>query len=780
MTSSTVSASVACDQQALLEMAPDAIFVADLEGRYTYVNVAASHLLGWSREELLAMSIPDLIRPQERDRLVQLKQAMASGAASCSLWQMRRKDGSWTDVEVRANILPNGQWQGFVRDISGRLVLEAERQALQEQAEIDRATLLGVIERLPAGVVLVQPGGHITFNSAAQQLLGMPLSEGAGAAQYAQRILYPDGRAVPFEALPSSQALAHGKATGPAQLLIRHNDGSRVPVLCCAAPVSGASGGMPAALVVFQDISETLRLQRAVRDNERLLEAVFELMPTGVRLADGQGRIVRTNRAARELWRGAPGGPLHGEMKAWWVEGGQRIVHADWPARRAVRGESTSKALVRMQCFDGSFKTVAKYAAPLRDEQGRITGAAVVDEDVTELYEAQQKLRASERLLQTVIDLLPVGVAITGSKGDIAQTNPARDAMWQGTGPAGAGKSGGFAGWWVDTGEPVAQDEYGLARAVRCGQTMRCGLIRVQRVDGSHKTLQHWAAPIRSDTGEITGAVALDEDVTDLYRTQEQLRSAVREREHILAVVAHDLRNPLNVLALRAAALEHKGRSMPGGEAVVAGAGAILEVARAMGGLVDDLLALSAMRAGQSTLQAVPVPARMLVDKAVEASLPLFGQSGLELEVQVEGELAMVLADPDRIGRVFANLLDNARKFTDRNGRVVVGAQAVPGGVQFGVTNTGIPLRAEEMDHLFQPFWQGGSEDRRGAGLGLSICHSIVEAHGGRLWTEAADGMRVRIMFLLPGYPAAGAAAPGESSLAALGIRAAREQARAD
>jgi signal transduction histidine kinase len=70
--------------------------------------------------------------------------------------------------------------------------------------------------------------------------------------------------------------------------------------------------------------------------------------------------------------------------------------------------------------------------------------------------------------------------------------------------------------------------------------------------------------------------------------------------------------------------------------------------------------------------------------------------------------------------------------------------------VVFSVANSGPPLRTEEMERLFQPFWQAGHEDRRGAGLGLSICRTIIESHGGSVWTEGAPGMRVKVLFLLP------------------------------
>jgi len=100
--------------------------------------------------------------------------------------------------------------------------------------------------------------------------------------------------------------------------------------------------------------------------------------------------------------------------------------------------------------------------------------------------------------------------------------------------------------------------------------------------------------------------------------------------------------------------------------------------------------------------------------------------------------------------RVFANLLDNALKFTDRPGCVVLRAEADPARVRFCVAKSGTALSAAELKRMFQPFWQAGQEDRRGSGLGLSICRSIIEAHGGTIWAEPEPGKRVRICFAVP------------------------------
>jgi signal transduction histidine kinase len=260
----------------------------------------------------------------------------------------------------------------------------------------------------------------------------------------------------------------------------------------------------------------------------------------------------------------------------------------------------------------------------------------------------------------------------------------------------------------------------------------------------------NWAAAIRSEAGEIVGAIALNEDITSLQQTQEQLRAAVREREEILAMVTHDLRNPLNAIMLGATSAESKARAMRGGEPVRALASSLIRMCRHMSGMVEDLLAIAvATTGGQSMLKPARVAAADLVARAADAARPQLAKASLQLELDVNGELPMLDVDADRILRVFANLLDNAVRFSSGRGSTTIAAEATASGVKFSVANSGPPLPPDQLETMFQTFWQAG-RDRGGAGLGLSICRFIVEAHGGSVWAEAAEGSRVRVCFVLP------------------------------
>src|SRR5690606_36542661 len=132
------------------------------------------------------------------------------------------------------------------------------------------------------------------------------------------------------------------------------------------------------------------------------------------------------------------------------------IAAEEWAMARALmHGETSTREIVRIECFDGSSKTIFNSAVPLRDRNGEIAGAIVVNEDITALHEAQERQRASERLLRTVIDLLPVGVWVSDEHGRIKLANPAGARIWAGMRYVGIDQYSDFQGWSVETGRAI-------------------------------------------------------------------------------------------------------------------------------------------------------------------------------------------------------------------------------------------------------------------------------------------------------------------------------------
>lgn len=235
-----------------------------------------------------------------------------------------------------------------------------------------------------------------------------------------------------------------------------------------------------------------------------------------------------------------------------------------------------------------------------------------------------------------------------------------------------------------------------------------------------------------------------------LYRAA---RAAIQARDEMLSIVAHDLRSPLATAQVGSSLL---ARQIPEDrrETSQKAAEAIHRSIRLATRLVDDLLDVTRIEAGQLTLDLREVSPELIVHYAVESCLPLAAAASVGLETEVASGLPLVVADEDRIQQVLGNLLNNAIKFTPRGGRIVVVAQREGDDIQFAVRDTGLGISEDHLPRVFDRFWQSRSADRRGAGLGLAISKGIVEAHGGHIWAESVSGEGSTFSFTLPVFHA--------------------------
>jgi signal transduction histidine kinase len=227
-------------------------------------------------------------------------------------------------------------------------------------------------------------------------------------------------------------------------------------------------------------------------------------------------------------------------------------------------------------------------------------------------------------------------------------------------------------------------------------------------------------------------------------------RRATRAREDLLAVVSHDLKNPLGVVQLASALLLRGAQGKPGSEPVQKQAGRIQAAADRMGRLISDLLDWGRIEAGGLPLEPSEQDVTSVVTEALESVRPLAEARGLRVAAEVPDENIRVKCDRTRVLQVLGNLLGNALKFTPESGQLTVGARVHQGEVELWVRDTGAGIRPDALPHVFERYWQAKDAESRGTGLGLYIAKGIVEAHGGRIWAESQLGKGSTFTFTLP------------------------------
>jgi two-component system sensor histidine kinase ResE len=248
-------------------------------------------------------------------------------------------------------------------------------------------------------------------------------------------------------------------------------------------------------------------------------------------------------------------------------------------------------------------------------------------------------------------------------------------------------------------------------------------------------------------------------EVRDLMRAfnsmVERVQSSRKSQRDFVANVSHELKTPLTSIQGFAQAL------MDGTAATQAdqhmAAEVIYNEAGRMHRLALDLLDLARLDAGTADLKMSPVNIISLLNSVVDKFKPLAAMAGVNLKLFLPGDLPELMGDGDRLAQVFTNLVDNALKFTPRNGTIRVRARRDRAEVHVSVSDTGRGIRSEAIPHIFDRFYQANelreNGEKRGAGLGLAIVHEIVVAHGGRISVRSALGRGTGFVVHLPLMP---------------------------
>lgn len=226
----------------------------------------------------------------------------------------------------------------------------------------------------------------------------------------------------------------------------------------------------------------------------------------------------------------------------------------------------------------------------------------------------------------------------------------------------------------------------------------------------------------------------------------EMSRKAVAARDEIMGVVAHDLRNPLASISMRASLLRDQAQSA----STRKHAEGIEKVTFRMEALIKTMLDVATIESGHFTVDPAPCSVESLVDATIELFTGLAAQKQIRLEHPAVPATLAVRADRDRVLQVLQNLVGNAIKFTDEGGQVVLAVEREHDTVTFRISDTGPGIASEHLASVFDRFWKHEAPGKKGTGLGLFIAKGIVEAHGGRIWAANGPTQGASFFFTLP------------------------------
>jgi PAS domain S-box-containing protein len=276
-----------------------------------------------------------------------------------------------------------------------------------------------------------------------------------------------------------------------------------------------------------------------------------------------------------------------------------------------------------------------------------------------------------------------------------------------------------------------------------------------REISGQRKNGQEFpaeAAIAKVHKGDTVVFSVVLRDITEQVELHKRLQRAVVARDEMVAVVAHDLRNPLSAIKMLVHSAIGSARTGGAPQTLAENLDLIRSAAEQMDLLIQDLLDVTRLEVGQLRIDPKPVALSELLDQSLTTLKPLVENAMLTLSVGTVSGAVRVLADAPRVAQVLSNLIGNAIKFTASGGRVSVAVSNEGAFARIAVSDTGTGIAREQLVNVFDRFWQTQQPSIRvrGAGLGLAIARGVVKAHGGEIWAESELGKGSTFYFTLP------------------------------
>jgi two-component system CheB/CheR fusion protein len=535
------------------------------------------------------------------------------------------------------------------------------------------------------------------------------------------------------------RALAGEEVTFESRLEYKH--GPVRHVRATYTPHRDSSGRVRGFVVLSNDITGIKAAEEALRESERMLERSQSTAHVGsfeVTVADAEGRQAGAVKWSDETYRMFGYAPR--EISITHESFFDHVHPDDRPRMRANSGPKIQRGEPFENVFkivrpDGTIRSVHTWTDFERDGNGKVIRMVGTCQDVTDRLRAEQELRKSEHMLERSQSSAHVGSwevnMVDGENGHAGAVHwSAETFRLMGLEPGSVAVSDrGFMDYiHPDDAKPICD-----AWAVHIGRGEPFESdFRIVRPDGTLRWIHTWTDFERDGEGKPTRMVGTCQDITEIKSAAQELRDADRRKDEFLAMLSHELRNPLAPILSSIEIIERAG---PTDEALRASyQGIIARQVQHMKRLLDDLLDVSRVSQGKIQLRKESVNLSALLLQAVEVSRPMMLEKRQQLAMSLAQEWLPLDADPTRIIQVFANLLNNASRYTHPRGHITLTSTVEHGDVLVSVRDDGMGMNPDLLTRAFELFVQEArSSDRAqgGLGVGLTLVRTLVKMHGG-------------------------------------------------
>jgi PAS domain S-box-containing protein len=734
--------------------APVGIYLAGPDSRIIQVNKAFCRMLGYSKEELLARSWPELCHPDDEAMALERKKQLHSSEVESSGGETRYIDrnGALVWSHVRVSLLRASDGSPLCSVVHVEDITESKRAEgrLRESEERFRT----MADCSPSMMWVTDNKGNVEFISRSlRKFCGIESEEADGIHWHIP--VHPDDLAESTALFAEARS---ERKTFKCESRVRRADGEWRLLGTNAEPRRSPDGQYLGHIGLCADITERRQAEQALAESEHRFRIMADNCPIGIWVTDAQGKNRFVNRTYLEFC----------DLTAEQIEQNQwkSLIHPDDAEEffkefeRALREHSSFHAVRRGLRGDGTWRWVESQALPRFSPDGVFRGLVGTSEDITERKLTELALQNSEEKFRQLAENIREVFWVMNADGtEILYVSPAYEQMW-----GRSCKSLYEAPMnWLEAVHPGDRERAHETFIKQVQGESIDSEYRILTPNGQEKWIRDRAFLVREGRGEVARIVGIAEEMTERKRYETELiqardgaDAANLAKSRFLAIMSHELRTPLNVILGFAEFLELEMEEQKT-ESWLKEIRKIRKAGSHLLDLISDVMDLSKIEAGKMELAPSEFDASAVVAEVVSSAEPLAAKNRVRLRVQPEP--VQVRADRMRFRQCLFNLVSNACKFT-KDGEVRIEQTACERDgrtwCKVRVVDTGIGIRSDDLGKIFEEFSQVDSSISRkygGTGLGLPISRRLMQMMGGDITVESVIAQGSIFTLWLPCEP---------------------------